>query len=59
MNLSVETFQSIGFYVESAKNGKEDLQKVRDKSFDIILMDLEMPIMNGVLATIESRKSGF
>ncbi len=45
-------------------NGRAAIDKVvrstaQGHLFDIILMDLEMPIMNGVEATIELRKTGF
>lgn len=32
-------------------NGKEAVEKVRNNSYDIILMDIEMPEMNGYVAT--------
>ena len=34
-----------------AKNGKEALKSVKENKFDLILMDLNMPIMDGFLAT--------
>lgn len=41
----------------AANNGKEMLQKLeQDKNLDIILMDIEMPIMNGIEATLEIKK---
>ena len=36
---------------EIASNGKIAIEKLKNKSFDIILMDLQMPIMNGFEAT--------
>ncbi|MDB9823478.1 response regulator [Deltaproteobacteria bacterium] len=35
--------------VETAANGQEALEKVRDSFFDVILSDVEMPIMNGAV----------
>ena len=40
-----------GFEREIASNGKIALEKLQAKSFDIILMDLQMPEMNGFEAT--------
>lgn len=40
-----------GFECEIAANGKIAIEKLQDKSFDIILMDLQMPEMNGFEAT--------
>jgi DNA-binding NarL/FixJ family response regulator len=37
--------------VAEASNGKEFLEVLKDKEADIILMDIEMPIMNGIEAT--------
>jgi CheY-like chemotaxis protein len=36
-----------GYEVVTVANGKEVLQQARSASFDIILMDAEMPLMNG------------
>ena len=34
-----------------ASNGKEAIEKVRMKKYDLILMDMQMPVMDGVSAT--------
>jgi CheY-like chemotaxis protein len=39
------------FDCEIAGNGRIAIEKLRDKSYDIILMDLQMPEMNGFEAT--------
>lgn len=36
-----------GYEVVTVANGKEVLQHARSANFDIILMDAEMPLMNG------------
>ncbi|MFL5729087.1 MAG: ATP-binding protein [Cytophagaceae bacterium] len=40
-----------GFDRDIAPNGKEAIEKLQTKSYDIILMDLQMPEMNGWEAT--------
>ena len=40
-----------GFGCDIASNGKIAIEKLRNNSFDIILMDLQMPEMNGFEAT--------
>jgi adenylate cyclase len=36
-----------GHKVETAENGKQALEKLRSDSFDLVLLDIEMPEMNG------------
>jgi PAS domain S-box-containing protein len=45
-----------GFEIEIAGNGKIAIEKLREKKFDIVLMDLQMPVMNGFEATEYIRK---
>jgi CheY-like chemotaxis protein len=40
-----------GFKCDIADNGKIAIEKMKDKSYDVILMDLQMPEMNGFEAT--------
>jgi CheY-like chemotaxis protein len=43
--------QKEGFEVEKAINGEEAIRRVQDSDYDLILMDIEMPIMDGLDAT--------
>lgn len=36
-----------GHQVETAENGQEGLEKFRSGTFDLMLLDIEMPVMNG------------
>ncbi len=49
-------FQQLGFAFETAKNGQEAVEKVREQEFDLVFMDVQMPVMNGMEATKEIRK---
>ena len=37
--------------VDLAENGEVAVQKVRDNDYDIVLMDMQMPVMDGIEAT--------
>ena len=37
-----------GFEVVEAKNGREGLERVREQPVDLILLDWNMPVMNGL-----------
>lgn len=39
-----------------AHNGKEAIEKVRDLQPDLVLLDISMPVMNGIQAAIEIRR---
>lgn len=40
-----------GFNMDIASNGKIAIERLKEKSYDIVLMDLQMPEMNGFEAT--------
>lgn len=42
-----------------AKNGAEAVKFATEAQFDLVLMDIQMPIMNGIEATIKLRQMGF
>ncbi|KXK11430.1 MAG: response regulator receiver modulated serine phosphatase [Chloroflexi bacterium OLB14] len=41
------TLEQQNHIVETATDGKEGLEKIRTGSFDLVLLDIEMPEMNG------------
>ncbi|TDR26172.1 tetratricopeptide repeat-containing hybrid sensor histidine kinase/response regulator [Flavobacterium cheniae] len=47
-----------GHSYQMAENGLEALQLVEQNTFDIILMDINMPVMNGIEASIKMRNLG-
>ena len=40
-----------GIELDMAENGAEGLKKVRQATYDLVLMDVQMPVMDGVQAT--------
>jgi len=45
-----------GLLVELAENGQIAVEMVRARPYDIVLMDMQMPVMDGIAATLEIRK---
>ena len=45
--------EGLGLEVEIANNGLEAFEKRRNNDYDLIFMDIQMPVMNGVEATHE------
>jgi signal transduction histidine kinase len=50
--------EKLGFVVTIAKNGLEAVEAVKNQHFDLILMDIQMPEMNGYDATKKIHRLG-
>ncbi len=46
----------IGIKVDLVLNGQELIDAIQDKTYDVILLDMQMPVMDGLQATIAIRK---
>ncbi|MEY4719792.1 MAG: hypothetical protein RL563_2410, partial [Pseudomonadota bacterium] len=55
--IASELLQDAGFFVDIAVNGQEGVDKVKQNMYQLVLMDMQMPVMDGLSATIEIRKS--
>lgn len=49
--LVVTLMRKMGYAIDAVENGRKALEIMEHKSFDIILMDVQMPVMNGLEAT--------
>ena len=54
--LATELLERLGLVVETASDGAQAVQKVRERPYDGVLMDMQMPVMDGLTATQEIRR---
>jgi len=50
------TLQSAGYDTEQACNGQDGLTKAQGSAFDLVISDVNMPIMDGITLCQELRK---
>ncbi|MES2798284.1 MAG: response regulator [Bacteroidota bacterium] len=57
-NLAKKILEFQNFEITSAKNGEEVLKLLQTKDFDVILLDINMPVMDGMecIKTIRAMK---
>ena len=55
-NLTKKILQFQNFDIQSVKNGKELLESIEKENYDVILLDINMPVMDGIEAVTELRK---
>ena len=54
--VAVNTLKKLKVKPKVANNGVEALEILKNQSFDLILMDIQMPLMNGIETTINIRQ---
>lgn len=56
LKVGVSLLKKLGVQVDTAKTGEEAVEAVKGKPYSLILMDLELPGMDGLSATREIRR---
>ncbi len=54
--LACELLLDAGFKVDVAEDGQKSLEMLDKYMYDVVLMDMQMPVMDGITATVEIRK---
>ncbi|MCK4750075.1 MAG: response regulator [Bacteroidales bacterium] len=49
--LLAEILRNMGIEFDEVENGKEAIQAIEKEEYDLVLMDIEMPVMNGLETT--------
>ncbi|PCI63625.1 MAG: response regulator [Gammaproteobacteria bacterium] len=50
------TLKSAGYDTQEARDGQDGLNKAKESSFDLVITDVNMPIMDGITLCQELRK---
>ncbi len=51
-----ELLSARGHKIDIAQNGQEAIEMINKNNYDLVLMDIQMPIMDGLTATLNIRK---
>ena len=54
--ITTRFLEKLGISWEIATNGEEAIQALKRRDFDLVLMDVQMPVMDGLEATLAIRK---
>ncbi len=54
----IQTLRRMGYEPDLASNGAEGVSAVKRKTYDLVLMDIQMPVMDGMAAMKQLRATG-
>lgn len=54
--ITVATLRYMGLFPDEVINGEEAMKAVSNKHYDLVLMDVQMPVMSGLEATVRDGK---
>ena len=57
--LVLHLLRSQGSLVDSAENGEKAIQSCHNNQYDLVLMDIQMPVLDGIQAMKKLRQEGY
>jgi PAS domain S-box-containing protein len=57
-DLAALMIQRMGLLCETADNGQQAIELLRERSYDVVFMDVNMPVMDGITATRTLKADG-
>jgi CheY-like chemotaxis protein len=57
--LAATVLENLGLVVDTADDGAQGVEKMKEEDYDLVLMDVQMPVMNGYESTTAMRNLGF
>jgi two-component system, sensor histidine kinase and response regulator len=56
LELAIELLADVGMRIDTARDGQQAIDKVKENDYDVVLMDIQMPVMDGLTATMKIRQ---